>query len=273
MSFPPLSRTASRILDVVGNPDVDVDQMAEIINQDPALTARILGLANSAYFGQIRAIATVREAIIRVLGLNMVKSLAISISMAGVFNPRLCKAFILEDYWYRALGGAMLARLIAQRISPEVQSDTESVYLCGLLHNLGELLLAHVFPDEFSKALEAVEEAPASNPYEMEREYVGIDQVQAGELLMRRWHLPDGVIEVIGSLELMDYQGRYRVDLEVVRSARSWISGDTHEAPPALMENRRLISIPGLDRRALSLIQEQFLDQREALRDLARVLA
>ncbi len=66
--LPPLSITATRLLEAVGDPDVDVERLAEIINQDPGLMGRIVGLANAAYFGQRNPITTVQEAIFVFLG-------------------------------------------------------------------------------------------------------------------------------------------------------------------------------------------------------------
>jgi hypothetical protein len=96
--LPPLSFTATRLLELSADPDVEVDDLAAVIEQDPALTARILGVANSAYFGQVNPVLSVETAIIRVLGFNMVKSLALSIAMAGIFDTSKCPSFDLETY-------------------------------------------------------------------------------------------------------------------------------------------------------------------------------
>ncbi len=271
-SFPPLSRTANRILAAVGDPDLDATQMAEIIDEDPGLTARIIGLANSAYFGQTRAITTVREAIIRVLGLNMVKSLAMSISMAGVFDIKGCSAFDLENYWYKAMGTAVLARLISQRFSSALEVDTESVYLCGLLHNLGELLLAQVFPEALSEALLAFEETPEVGLWAIEKEYIGVNQLEAGAFVLKRWHLPDAITDVISNLELVEYEGPFPVHWETIKTANAWMMSDLLNGPASLPDNAGLLALPGMSAEVLTLIQEQIRDQRESLRAMARLL-
>ena len=81
--LPPLTPVATRLLAVTSDPDLAINELAAIIEQDPPLTARILGLANSAFFGQVNPIFKVEHAIIRVLGLNMVRSLALSIALTG----------------------------------------------------------------------------------------------------------------------------------------------------------------------------------------------
>ena len=94
---------------MVADDRFSLEDLALVINQDPGLSARILGLANSAYFGQTNPILTVEDAIIRVLGLNMVKSLAVSIAVSGVFDSSACRSFDLHEYWSHSLSIAMLA--------------------------------------------------------------------------------------------------------------------------------------------------------------------
>ena len=117
--IPPLSATAARLLEIATDPDLEVAQLAEVIEQDPPLTARILGLANSAFFGQANPVLTVEEAIIRVLGLNMVRSLALSLALAGSFNTAACPAFRLDRYWLQALASAALGRELCAVIDDE----------------------------------------------------------------------------------------------------------------------------------------------------------
>ena len=211
-------------MEIIGDPEVDIDQVVKIIEQDPPLTARILGLANSAYFGQVREINTVREAIIRVLGMNLVKSLSLSIAMAGTFDTSACREFSLANYWYTSLGTATLARMIVQRATLPDAAIVDSVYLCGLLHKLGLLLLANLFPGELSAVLAEHRQNPDTDLYALERNSIGVDHMAAGEWLLSRWHLPEAVTEVIGFFDNSEYDGSYRFHLEPIRAASDWIS-------------------------------------------------
>ncbi len=264
--LPPLSITASRLLAAASDPEIEVDELALIIGGDPALAARILGIANSAYFAHCQPVLTVRDAIIRVLGLNMVKSLAVSIALCGTFDTERCKRFKLEQWWCGALTCAALSRLLAVRVKTVQPIEPDAVYLCGLMHNLGSLVLAFLFPEEFSEVLAAQEREPANSSSELELAHVGYTRCQAAGWVAERWHMPAVVAEVSGSLARSDYSGKFGTELAIVRGAARWIQQQQQGAGVSLGEDGGLRALPGLDELALAAIEEQMLDQYEAFR-------
>jgi len=272
-TLPPLPRTAAQLLEVAGDPEVDIDQVVKIIEQDPPLTARILGLANSAYFGQLREINTVREAIIRVLGMNLVKSLSLSIAMAGSFDTEACREFSLKDYWYHSLGTATLARMVAQRANLADVTIVDSVYLCGLLHKLGFLLLAHMNPRELSAVLIERRQNPDSDLCTLEQEAIGIDHMVAGEWLVERWHLPEAVGTVIKFLNDSDYDGLYRFHLEPVRAASHWVDAEMYGAQISLSDDTNMLKLLQLDKEQCTKIETKFLNQCDELHTVSRLLS
>jgi len=271
--LPPLSHTASRLLQVLSDDNLDIKELAGIIEQDSGVTARIMGLANSAYFGQVNPVNTVQNAITRVLGLNMVKSLALGIAMAGAFDSRACQAFDLDQYWAHALGTALMGRLLARQISSDDAVDPDSVYLCGLLHHIGTLLLAHSFPGRFSSALTRLAANPDEDIRSLEREELGIDHVEAGEWLARRWHLPEAVVDTVTYVGDEDYAGDYAVQVSLVTSAGNWMQALLRGEPYPLAEDPSLNDLSGLDETPLSTMEKEFIDQFEELRATARSLS
>ncbi|HEC15563.1 MAG TPA: HDOD domain-containing protein [Sedimenticola sp.] len=270
--LPPLSVTANRLLEVTANPDAEIDEIAGIIGRDPGLSARILGLANAAYFASAQPVTTVREAIIRVLGLNMVKSLALSMAMCGSFKTGDCKAFDLEDYWRHALGCAVLSRMLALKAKPEPGPDPDSLYLCGLMHNLGLLVLAYVFPAPLSAALAEAKEAPDADVLMLEREHIGIDHIEAGEWLSHRWHLPEIVVHAIGSLNRDDYSGPFQNEVVIVSRAAHWVRRYLAGEGNGLQDDEALCRLQGLDKQMLADVEEAFFHQWEELQALSRML-
>jgi len=268
--LPPLSITATRLLEAIGNPDVEVEDLADIINHDPGLMGRIVGLANAAYFGQRNPITTVQEAIIRVLGINMVKSLALSISVSGAFQVSNCPGFNVKEYWFDAIGCATLSRMMALRIPIEDRPDPDQIYLSGLLHNLGYLVLAHQFPSKLAAVFALIDESPESNVEALQREHLGVDWVSAGEWLVDRWHLPGFIGATIrsvadpGALDVTQ-------DINIVCSSIRWLEGfPTGDSDtPRLRLDEDLQQIPGLSLEALDLIEEKFLAQSDELHSLA----
>jgi len=270
--LPPLSPTASRLLQAVGDPDVEVEEIASIIEQDPGLTARILGLANSAYFGQSRPIHRVQEAIIRVLGLNLVKGLSMGIAMAGSFDTQACSRLDMGDYWYQALGSAALGRLVAQRVASACTLDSDAVYLCGLLHQIGLLLLAHTFPGALSDALEAWHQEPDQDLLQLEQRFLDTDHILSGEWLARRWHLPEVVGDTIAYQRCDDYQGAYTVELCITQGIDRWLQKRGPDQVTRLADVVCLKRLPGLDEHSLADIENRYSKQAEELRTLSRTL-
>jgi HD-like signal output (HDOD) protein len=259
-------------LGVLGDPEVEIDEIATIIEQDPALVARILGLANSAFFGQAKAITEVRQAIIRVLGLNLVKSLALSISLAGVFDTKACRAFKVADYWYAALGSAALTRMIVHH-SPVLENGAaDQAYLTALLHNLGMLLLASISPDEFSQALELYHQDPSQSLLMTERDCLGIDHFAAGEWLLRRWHLPEVVVDVIGHLGDVVYQGPHLGEWSSVRTAVDFVAAELAGESGTFPANSSIARVLELDESRCEEITKRYSEQIEALQTVAHAL-
>lgn len=263
--IPPLSTTATRLLEIATDPDLDVPQLAAVIEQDPPLTARILGLANSAFFGQANPVLTVEGAIIRVLGLNMVRSLALSMALAGSFDTSACPAFRLEDYWLNALGTAALARELGVALKDE-QAMPDLVYLCGLLHNLGEILLVHLRPDEMQSVYKQHEKTPDSDLITLQESALGTNERVAGEWLTRQWHLPGPVVHVIGHLGMANQSGEFVRLVELVEAARAGVDRMRAGQGPDL-------AFDELDADSLEKVAATFSARYEELSALAELLA
>ena len=269
--LPPLSMTASRLLGAVADPEVEIQTVVDIISQDPGLTGRIVGMANSAYFGQVNPIYSVHDAIIRVLGLNLVKSLALGIAINGAFRADRCPGFDLHDYWFRSISCAILARMLAVAIRAEERPDPDSVYLCGLLFNIGDLLLAHLYPKEFSRVLTILRTTPGLDPVVLQQEQLGIDGVAAGEWLARRWHLPETVVQVIGSQAAAECDPANCAHAELVMGVSAWLG-----RPPGscgLAQEEALQRIAGLGESSLQAAEANYSEQCQELEALSELLS
>ncbi len=221
--LPPLSPTATRLLEAVGDDEVHLRDLAAIIEQDPPLAARVLGLANSAFFGQVEPIVSIQKAIIQVLGLNMVRSLALSMALAGSFDTRACRSFRARDYWFRALATGSLAAAAGRRMPADGPLSVEGLYLGGLLHNLGVLLLVHLRPAEMAQVFDRNPADDGAAAISLENRLLGVDRWRAGEWLAFRWHLPEVLGHTLGHLRDEAYSGPYARVVEVVRASRQWV--------------------------------------------------
>lgn len=144
--LPPLPVIAQKLLGAIENENTSIDDIAHIIQSDPVLTSRILGLANSAFFCFSRKLYQLTEAIVNVLGLDLVKALGLTMVMSGVFDTKKCKGFDVERHWTSAFMTAELCTRILRISKTEEDLIESQVYLYGLLHNFGILILVDKFP-------------------------------------------------------------------------------------------------------------------------------
>ncbi len=193
--LPPMPAAASRVLAMVGDPRTDVADLAEAVGSDVALSARVLKLANSAFYGFPRQVTTLREAII-VLGMRTVKELVLTAWSYDLGNRPL-PGYALEggDLWRHSLLCAGACRLLAKRLD---LPNPEEAYVAGLLHDFGKLVLAQFVGQEYQDLLEKVEEHGLSF-VEAERQILGVDHAQLGGQLALKWNLPLHLAEAIAN--------------------------------------------------------------------------
>jgi HD-like signal output (HDOD) protein len=271
--LPPLSVTANRLLALLSDPELDICDLAGVIEQDPPLAARIIGLANAAYFSPRTPVVNVHQAILRVLGLSLVRNLALSMVVAGSFDPRRCPGFDLRRYWFEALAVAMASHTVALR-SPAAQRPTPDLYyLGGLLHNLGLLFLAHVKPQDTSVVLARRREQPDTSIIDLFREAVDTTPGEAGVWLATRWSLPAPVVQIMSAVEATTVSGDYRSPAAVVRAAiRLARMCSAEDAPLPERSEGHLLGL-GLDCRVAEAVEEDFLQRSPELRALASLVA
>lgn len=191
----PPAGMAREIIRVAGDEQVELDDVVATIERSPEIAARILHCANSAYYGQRSRIHSVRDAVIRVLGLSVTKSLMLAMALSGCFQLRPCPGFSRERHWFVAVATAGLARDLAADLLTPQRPAPATAYMAGLLHNLGLLALVHAFPTELARVFA---EADPVRGEDLLRQLVGIDAPTAGSWLAARWGLPEEMAQVMG---------------------------------------------------------------------------
>jgi len=170
---------------------IDVNRIAQTISYDKSLTAQCLRIANSALYRQRGDVATVREAVLA-LGLWRIRDLAFSCSLPLMF-ANLSSGVGKKVFWRHGLGTALVSQNLAQMLGA---ADHEQAYLCGLLHDIGILVNAILFPVGFRRVLEeATREKGAID--EVEHRILGFTHAESGRILAELWRLPVEVGEVI----------------------------------------------------------------------------
>ncbi len=244
--LPPLPHIANELMAVLNSNDADIDDIAQIIVQDPGLTAKLLSLANSAFFGFGRNVNTISEAIINVLGLELVKSLSVGLILSGTFDTKKCKYFSVAEYWIVSLLTAELVKHMSKIkvVNPDVNPGF--FYLYGLLHNLGMLVLADRFPNELNQVLATKEKYPEQKLIDIENVQLGIDHHSAAVYLANKWNLPEDICSVMGHYFQNDYREKYWEVCVLTgycsRLSHSWLEETSDETEEIDLEN--LFSFP-----------------------------
>ena len=153
MALPPLPATAQEILTCFGDEFIDAEQVAAVVEGDAGICAKLLGLANSAYFGLSEPVNDLSEAISRVLGVDTVRSLVLAMAIQQSFNSKKCPAFDVERFWRVSLMTAECCKKIASSDESADDAERDLAYSAGLCHNLGLMALTHIEPERTCKVL------------------------------------------------------------------------------------------------------------------------
>ena len=191
LSLPGAVERLNRLID---DPNAGVREIAQVIGQDPALTIRVLRLANNAFYGLSRRVDDLQRAV-TVIGPVQVRDITLASAVAHKFAGIPNELMSMEVFWRHSLYCGLIARMLAEEILPR---QTEAVFIGGLLHDIGRLLVFNRLPEEAHRAfLLMIEHGGAMRPQEAEREILGFDHAQVGGALAEGWHLPPLFTECI----------------------------------------------------------------------------
>ena len=184
--LPTLPGIAVRILDAVGKNQTGLKEIADILSTDPPLSAKVLKLINSSFYGLPTKITSVQRAI-NLLGLNAVKNLALSFSLLNEYKNKDNGYFDYTMFWKNSLVSAIAAKTIAQKIFPDFEEDA---FFLGLIHNIGILALLQCFPDKYSLVLDKIKDGRCTY-HEAEADIFGSNHMDVGSYLTKSWGLPE----------------------------------------------------------------------------------
>ncbi len=208
------------------------------MEQSPSVAGRVLGLAGSAFFARGKPVRSLRDAVVRVLGLELVRNIVLGIAVTGSFEPRRVPGFDGLRYWSSALRTAALARTLAAQLSDRLvgRFDTteygpDSAYLGGLLHNLGLLALIEVAPEAMEEVFARAAERDDRSVTRAEQALLEIDHFEVGALLAVRWSLPPAVRIVLSELPDPLAGTRPHALSIVVGLAAAWVRARWFAAP------------------------------------------
>lgn len=188
--IPTLPVIVNNILKVAGDKDTSAKDLAAVIINDQAIANKTLRLANSSYYGLSSKVDSIPRAI-AVIGFNEVIGMTIGMSVFSAFNKKGSHDTLdMRELWIHAIGCGTVARQIAKETAKKV---TEQIYLAGLLHDMGKVILSLYFPEEYSAVLTDARQSQVPL-FKKEEQMLGVDHAVLTGLLMERWSFPETLI-------------------------------------------------------------------------------
>ncbi|MFN8900721.1 MAG: HDOD domain-containing protein [Lysobacteraceae bacterium] len=189
--LPSIPKVVQELLRAFDDPNVDSSTIAAKLQIDQALTAKVLRMANSSFYGGTRKIATVNDAVV-LLGVDALRTMVASSGVISAFTPP--EGFDIKAFWRKSLVVAGLCRWTVRRGKLR-QLNAETAFTAGLLHDIGNLLM-HVLDAERMREVDAAVAAGAPRG-DIEQMILGYTSVEIGGALAHHWHFPDMLCEAV----------------------------------------------------------------------------
>ncbi len=189
-----LPEVCIRVNELVDDPDSSTNEIGQVISQDPALTLRILKIANSPFYGASSQIETVSKAV-AILGMKQIRDLVLATSATSVFAGLPNELVSMKDFWRHSIFCAICARILSEE---HKKGKGEALFISGLLHDIGQLAIFNKAPEQARQAIIlSMEGSDESDLYGHEVKIMGFDHTQVGGELVRKWKLPESIYECV----------------------------------------------------------------------------
>jgi diguanylate cyclase (GGDEF)-like protein len=194
-TLPSVPAVAMKIIDLCKQEEIGISEVASALARDPALAAKVLKVANSAFY-MIRSEVTTLDRAISILGINATLSLSLSFSLVGTLRKTVRTGFNYVTYWRRSVIAAAAAKTLG---TADARTSGDAHFLAGLLQDIGMLVLNEVLPDAYGR-LVSIANGNHEKLVELERQAFGADHAEVGGWLLDHWKLPDNLkLAVVGS--------------------------------------------------------------------------
>jgi len=216
VDLPALPEVAQELLALGDNPDANISDLTAIISRDPGVSLQILQFARLSGFGYGERIKTIEDAVQLVLGFNKALHMAMGLSAGRSLKMPNGGPLGRKRFWEHSLHSAMLAQLLAKELPADKGADPGISYLAGLVHDIGFLLLGHLYPTEFATLSRLIEKCSDRELRELEFQCLGISHDMIGLFLMKAWKMPEEIIAAVGEHHFPDYGGKHAIYAKLV---------------------------------------------------------
>ncbi len=189
-----LPEVSIKVNQMVDDPNSGVNEIGKVISQDPALSAQLLRIANSPFYGISGSIDSISRAV-TVLGTQQIRDMVFSATATKAFEGIPNEIISVDDFWHHSLYCGLLARELANQTH---KAQGEMLFTAGLLHDIGHLVMFNRIPELAHKAImHTIEPDVDLELFQSEREIIGFDHSQVGGKLAEQWQLPKNLVECV----------------------------------------------------------------------------
>lgn len=185
--LPSLPQVVVEVLHSFDNENIDIATLVNKIGHDQGLAARVLRVANSTFYGLPRQVDSIGEAVV-VLGFHNIRSLVVAAGIINQFPSANGTVFDRTEFWRHAIGTGISAKVLAKHLG----KDPEAAFTCGLLHDIGVLVLDAYFHDTFEQVLACCREQDCTFT-QAEHAVTGLSHANIGFEVARQWKFPPAV--------------------------------------------------------------------------------
>ncbi|MFT6102270.1 MAG: HD-like signal output (HDOD) protein/prolyl-tRNA editing enzyme YbaK/EbsC (Cys-tRNA(Pro) deacylase) [Candidatus Endobugula sp.] len=274
LEFPPLPATAKAIIKLRVDPNADVSDLCEVIELDPVLAAQVVSWASSPYYSAPGTIKSIHDAIVRVLGFEMVLSLSLGLALGSTLKLPSRRPEGCISYWQQAVYVSTCTEVIISCMPREHRPSYGCSYLSGLLHNFGYLIIAEVFDAKFDAICNEIDANTHTTPQSIEKHIIGVTRDQLASWLMELWHMPEEVCAAIRYQSDQEYSGEHAEYSRLIYLARKLLNekgvrtGVSDEPIP-----EKLFKNFNLDRHEVSAAIDIMLESTEMLESMTQQMS
>jgi putative nucleotidyltransferase with HDIG domain len=213
--LPPLPLIVQKVLSLTQSENTNTEELAKVISNDQALTAKLLRIVNSPFYAVSSVVTTIPHAVI-LLGFRGVRDLALGLSTVGLFKEyEESRLLPRQRFWEHSIASALCCKAVADRIR---HKDPEEAFVGGLLHDIGRMVFSQFFSGSFTDALR--EASMKRQPLlDLEKEEIGISHTLVGKLLLQKWNLPPSLADAVErhhDPSLTEGPGPTKVDIPLI---------------------------------------------------------
>ncbi len=269
--IPTLPVVYQELFSKMNNPDVSVPQLAEIVSRDQALSAKILKLVNSAFYGYKSEINTVNRAMV-ILGFRTIRNAALAI---GVFDyvagGEAGAMFNLESFWRHSLATASICKVLGRETGIKQQEET---FIAGLLHDVGKLIMLKHFQDDFLEVCRRQRET-GSTWHEVEQDLLRVDHSRLARAVLRSWNFPPNLVEGVCYHHVMDAGASYPKLVALVHLS-DYLAYELGMGAPASRKpaecDPKVLAEAGMDIESALGLKDRILEETESALQILKII-